>query len=483
MPEFGGIGGMAVNLGYDQQVNDLRYRQQLLQQQEAMNAAKVKLFSDSLEFQQGGNQFDQPLVKKRNQEITQQLGDYTSSNPDWETNVQKRLYVNQLKNSLKDNPDVLRALATNDNRNTLLKYAQEAKQKGLPFDEEELNNQLMRYQNYEKFGNPDGQEAAQKEGMKPYIFTRPVDFVDISKEGLERGNKFKGAALDIEYLKNGRDGAYTTVPKKELLDAEALQFYKDRKRQFDVQYTNKGLDPIEAAKQIITAGIETKFDIGEKNKLGEELYKIKYANDLKRAGEMAGQGGSAYKISIQGPGKTAAAPEDLASTFGSDVPHYYTDAMGNIKKNTGDVYHYDGEIYDKGFKEDGKYKRTTVKHAPGFFYKPLDWAKEEGFIYDPWGPSGQGGLDFEVKPEFKDKIQIVDGPVNDKGEAAKMIKVKAVAELDANNPYYEAKFNKMFMTNKQRDAVGVNQGVATEELFEDEVGNLFNAQGQYKGKK
>jgi len=262
--------------------------------------------------------FDQPLVKAENQKITQAIGNYVNDNPDWETNFQKRAYVKQLKNSLKDNPTVLRALATNDNRNALLKYAQEAKQKGTPFDEDALNAELNRYSNYEKFGNPDGQEASQKEGMKPYIFTRPVDFVDISKEGLERGNKFKGAALDIEYLKNGRDGAYTTVPKKELLDAEALQFYKDRKRQFDVQYTNKGLDPIEAAKQIITAGIETKFDIGERNKFGEELYKIKYANDLKKAGEMASQGGSAYKISIQGPGKTAAAPEDLASTFGSD---------------------------------------------------------------------------------------------------------------------------------------------------------------------
>lgn len=468
--------GLAVSGDYDKRISDSRYQQQMMKQQDALNDAKRRMFESDIEYQQGGNAFDQPIVKKVNQQITQQIGDYVADNPDWDTNFQKRAYVKQLKNSLKDNPDVLRALSTNENRNALLKYAQEAKQKGVPFDEDKLNEELMRYQNYEKFGNPDGPEALQNEGMKAYLFSKPVDFVELGKVGAERGNKFKGAALDIKYLNNGRDGAYTTVPKEDLLNAEAVEFYKERKRQFDVYYTSKGIDPIQKAKEFITSGIETKFDIGDKNTLRDDLYKLKYANDLKRAGEAAAQGGSAYAISLVGPGRTVAAPTDLAETFGSDVPHYYTDALGKITKNVGDVFHYEGDIHDKGFREDGKYQKTGVKHAPGFIYKPLEFGKESGFTYDPWGP----GSDV-IKPEFKDKVQIVDSPVNDKGESFKVLKIKAIAELDANNPYYEAKFNKMFMTNKQREGVGINEGVMKEQLFQDANGNLFNAQGQYRG--
>lgn len=478
MPEIGQISGLAQDFGYDQQVNDLRYQQQMMQQQNALNESKRKLFESDMDFQKGGNSWDQPLVKVENQKIVQSIGDYISQNPDWETNFQKRGYVKQLKNSLKDNPTVLRALSTNDNRQALLKYAQEAKQKGILIDEDAVNHELERYSNYEKFGNPDGQEALQKEGMKAYLFNRPVDFIELDKAGAERGNKFKGAALDIKYLNNGRDGAYTTVPKKELLDADAFQFYNDHKRQFDVNYTNKGLNPLDAAKQFILSGIETKFDIGDKNTLRDDLYKIQYAHNLKKAGELASQGGSAYKVAILNPGRTEPSGKDLAETFGSDVPHYYTDALGKLVRNTGDVFRYEGDIHDKGFRQDGKYQKTGIKEAPGYIYKPLEFGKESGFTFDPWGRG-----ENEVKPEFKDRVSIVDSPVDDKGESVKLLKVKAIAEIDANNPYYEAKFNKMFMTNKQRDAVGIQEGVMTEQLFEDEAGNLFNAKGQYKGKK
>src|SRR5688572_20514368 len=104
MPEFGQIAAYAQDLGYGQQVQDLRYREQMLRQQDELNKAKVKLFSDSLEFQQGGNAFDAPLVKAESEKIVQQLGEYMADNPDWESNIKKSSYINSLKRSLKDNP-------------------------------------------------------------------------------------------------------------------------------------------------------------------------------------------------------------------------------------------------------------------------------------------------------------------------------------------------------------------------------------------
>ena len=83
MPSIGQAQGMAVDLGYGQQQQDLRYQQQMQNQQNALNDAKRRLFESDIEYQQGGNAFDQPIVKKVNQEITQQIGDYVASNPDW----------------------------------------------------------------------------------------------------------------------------------------------------------------------------------------------------------------------------------------------------------------------------------------------------------------------------------------------------------------------------------------------------------------
>jgi len=132
--EFGGVQGLAQPGQFDQQINDSRYRNQMLRQQEENNAAKRKLFMNDIEFIEGGNAFDSPLVKQETQKRMQELGNYVASNPDFETNVQKMGYVKQLKRNIKDNPTVLRALTTNDSRKALYEYVQEAKKKGIRID-------------------------------------------------------------------------------------------------------------------------------------------------------------------------------------------------------------------------------------------------------------------------------------------------------------------------------------------------------------
>jgi len=291
MPEAGIISGLAVDMGFDQQVNDLRYQQQMLRQQEAMNESKRKLFESDFDFQQGGNAFDQPIVKAENQRIVQSIGDYISSNPDWETNFQKRGYVKQLKASLKDNPHVLRALSTNDNRQALLKYAQEAKQKGIAFDEDALDDELQRYSNYEKFGNPDGEEALKAEGMKAYLFTRPQDFVDMNTVYKDAGASIKNP----EIVETG-NGGYYTKPKAEDVDARANSIMQNHGNQLMKQFAKQGItDPnqvIKLVKQNVMASFDSDFKLGDDLRAWELGMRQKEQNaKMREAASAVGSGG------------------------------------------------------------------------------------------------------------------------------------------------------------------------------------------------
>lgn len=471
--DIGGIQGLAQDFQFDQRINDLRHQQEQQQRAKAIAAAKQKMFLDDIDYQNAMNAYDNPRIKAFTQGLNKQLGAYIRENPDWETNMDKRMQVKAIQRQYKDNPLLHKGIASDTAMRELDKAMAEVAKNPEQHDVGAYQELARQKQNYLQHGNQYGPEAKKMQGEQIFVFTKPRDFIPLDKTGLELGNKFKGASMDIEYLKNGRDGAYKTVPKKELLDAAANQFYNENKRQFDVQYTSKGQDPIAAAKQFILSGIDTKFDIGNRNTLNDELYKIRYKNSLEQA---TAKNESPYKVSILGPGRSAPNPADLAETFGSKVVHYFRGPDGKLVRNTGDVFNYDGNIYDKGYDEKKPYQKTGIKQADGYIYKPLEWGKENGYTYDPWGFG-----DNAVEPGMKDVIEIVDSPVNDKGESTKLLKVKAVAEVNANDPYYEAKFNKNILTTKQRNGIGVESGLLNQEVLEDEVGNKFvqDASGRY----
>ena len=472
MPEYGQIIGTAVNQQYDQQINDLYRQDQMRQRSQAIGEAKTKMFIDDIDFQNAMNEYDAPRVKEYAKGKIMEIAQLYKNNPNLMSDPNGLMQLKLLKNDLKSNQALLKGLATDEAFKRLNADMAEVAKNPNQYDVGAYEKLLAQKNNYLKFGNQDGELAAKNEGEKVFIYSKPQEFKELDKAGLERGNKFKGAAMDIEYLNNGRDGAYRTVPKKAVLDAEAQQFYNDNKRQFDVQYTSKGKDPVEAARQFILGGIDSKFDIGERNTFNEDLYKIKYAHSLKEASGAVSKGGSAFKISIANPRITAPAAEDLSKTFGGDIAHYYTDAKGNRVRNTGDVFNYEGVIYDKGYRQDHKYDRTTVKELPGYIYKSLEWADENGFLYDKW----VWGKNNEIKPGVEGAT-VVDSPVNEKGESHKLLRLRAVAEADVNDPYVEAKFNKLFLTTKQRDAVGVDEGVMDEE---EEIRTNKNTGKRYK---
>lgn len=423
--------GYAQSGQFDQQINDTRYRQQALRNQEEMNAAKRKLFMSDIEFVEGGNQFDSPLVKEEVKKRIHELGNYVAQNPDFESNVEKSAYVRQLKKNIKDNPTVLRALTTNDNRKALYDYAQESKNKAGMFDEQELNNQLIRASNYERWGNPDGEEAAMKEGFKPYLFTRPQDFRDTNKDFSEMGNSFKD--MRVKHIKGGM-GAYEEYSNPETLKYIANQYYQNNKRQIDQTVTSKGIDPIGYIMKGIDAHVTKKRDMGDYG-LQKSMALERYKSNLASKGPVMA---NTYQMSVRGQDVSMVPVKALNAIVGDDARTIIKSKDGKITDVTG-LFKTRNTGYN--FRADNKGTRL----AESIGYMPIEQAVEMGII-DP----GFGWFsDDEVAPNFADYAEIVTS-TDDKGNTQKAVKIKAFKMFDENNPANEGIFNSETMTSKQQ---------------------------------
>jgi hypothetical protein len=464
--EVGKALGLSQSMNYDSRISDLRYQQNELRRAKAENEAKAQMFASDMDFQNAANSFDNPRIKEYGKQQIAKIGAFMRENPDYQSDVTKLAALNLMKRELKDNPELIRGVASdNAFKQMNADLAEVAKNPNMHNTDAYAQLEQQR-QNYLRFGNQDGEEAARKEGAKAFVYNKPRDFTDLGKVGLERGNRFKGAAMDIQYLKNGRDGAYQTVPKKQLLDQAAQELYMEHKDQFDYQYTKNGKDPIAAARQLIEAGIETKFDIGDKNTLGEQMALARYKASL----ENVPAGKSPYEITVLKPGYTVANPNLLDGTFGRKIPHSLNNNDGSIKiDNTGDVFNYSGHIYDKGYRDDGKYQKTGEKIVDGYVYKSLDWAKENGIVNEPFGPDL--GRTPKVDGDWSKKAEIVETPLDKDGKSEKIVKIKVNANINANDPSYQGRYDGDVVTAKQR--VAPQDSYLQKQVLKDEKGNLF----------
>lgn len=469
MADIGLISGLSQNLGYDQRINDLRTREQLDRQAREEAIARAKLYADDNKYNNAMNAFDNAKVKEYATGVLKNISRYTRENPDWEWNNEKRAVVSQMRDSLKNNEHLIRGMSVDNQKAELLKDMQEAAKNPQFHDIEALQNEYKKFDNYEKTGHFEGKVG---EGIVPPTYMKPRPFEDLNEVYRKEASPLQ--ADKYMTVKNGRDGAYRTYVSDEALRPVAEAIYNNHKRQHDVYYTQKGIDPIKAIMESLRPYVKTDFHIGEKNRLGEQMALEDYKAKLKAAyaAKERGQQVDPYNDVIIKSNYAQPNPEDLAYVFGTAVPHYYKDANGKLIKNQGDDFHYNGDIFDKEYKTDDKgnvlpYRKSGIKTMPGFFYKDLEWGDDNGFLKKSHGLFG----DLEVKPEFKDQVKIVTTPPDKDGKSQKVLAVNAFREVNANSPEYRGKFNKLFATSKQRDELGL-EGEG-EDIYKDDNGNLF----------
>lgn len=431
--EIGLAKGLAQNLQYDQRIQDARWQDQQLKRAQSENQAELKMFEDDMDYMNAANSFDHNIIKQEADKTIREIGEIIRNNPDFRYNPDVRRQINEKKKYLKSNPHLLRGVASDDSFKQLNADLAEVAKNPAYHNTTAYQEILKQKQNYLKTGNQYGDPKLEPQA---FVYTKPRDFVDLGKTGQEIGNKFKD--MDVVSLKNGRSGAYQTVPKEQSLTMQAQQLYADNKEQFDQQY--KGQDPILVAKNLIKSGIESKFDYGNTT-LSDGMALARYKNALD---QQVPEGASPYKMTILNSGQTVTNGEFLGATFGPRLSHFIKNNNGSVKiDNTGDTFNYDGYIADKNYTKDGKYNKDGVKIVTGYVNKPLEWAKENNVIYDPWGPG-----DSSVSPDWNQKAEVVSDYKD--GKPIKYVRIKVDTDVNANDPTYQGAYDAQIVTAKQR---------------------------------
>src|SRR4051812_8149862 len=103
MAEYGLVSGLAQSLDYDKRINDLRFHEAANQRALAENSAKQAMFADDLQYQNAANAHDHKIIQDYAQNKIKEIGKFVTDNPDWEINLDKRIQLDAMKKSLKDN--------------------------------------------------------------------------------------------------------------------------------------------------------------------------------------------------------------------------------------------------------------------------------------------------------------------------------------------------------------------------------------------
>lgn len=263
MAEIGLIKGLAVNTGLDQAINDLYRADEMNRRAQAIAEAKTKMFADDMEFNNAMNPHDNPIIKEYAKKTISEIGRFVNENPDWATNVNKRMWINAKKRELKDNPELMRGVASDNAfkqlNNDLAELAKNPEFK----DTEAYDNLLMQRDNYLRFGNQDGEEALKAEGKKAFTYQKPRDFVNFTQTMLDSGSK-----INPSVVKKGRaPGEFWRLADPTHVDAVKKSLWQEHGRQIQVEARKLGLNTPEQIDKWLTdgimAGVKTAYSPGD----------------------------------------------------------------------------------------------------------------------------------------------------------------------------------------------------------------------------
>jgi hypothetical protein len=456
--EWGTAKGIAVDLGYDQRIADARYQDQQMKRAQAENTAELKAFEDDLEYMNAANSYDYNLIKGEADKTIREIGTIIRDNPDFRYNPNVRRQINEKKKYLKSNQNVIRGMASDESfkrlNDDLAKVAKNPNQ----YDAGAYQELLSKKQNYLKYGHQDGQEAAATYGPQAFVYDKPEDFVPLNEEAL----KTAGLIKSRKYKTQG-NGGYEELVDEDALTPTAMDFYNRHKRQIQVTYNPKtDEEGIAYAKELIRPGIDLKRKFGEPH-YNDALAVKKW--EYAQQGQGQNKSIDAYRDAVVSKRYNKLPTESVTAMLGLTPEAKIYDADGGFKGTSkGQKFIPSGDFGQANTverKSNGKWglkSNNTIGVAHGY----IEMTETD---YDNAG--------YDNDPKMRDKV-VVKEITTPKGKKENVYWIPAQVEFDPNDEAKRFKFNNYVgMTNKQITELNPLQQASQQQIFQDEVGNLF----------
>jgi hypothetical protein len=449
--------GLAQDLQYDQRIQDLRYQKQEMDRAQALNAAKVKMFVDDTDYMNAVNQFDNPRIKQYSEQVIKDLGKYINENPDYMYDSQKMMEVKRMKRQLKDNPYLHQGMASDDAIKKLHADMAEVAKNPEMHDKGAYERLAQQEQNYYKFGNQDGEDAARQIGAKAFVYNKPRDFRDLNEDFVDIGNKFKDVKQTAMAGK-GRN-AFSEYANPETLKIIANQYYSQNPEQINQEAAKAGMNPIEYVMKGIDAHIPKRVDYGDYGLIDAMTLRNMDRRAAKKDGAEVPQGPTTWDYEIRGKMEGTDSGEVFDKAIGIPKDVKIADNDGNQIDLTGIEFQHTGR--HKVFEEtvignDGKPKKVKVKKVEVFADIPKEVSDKYGFTYDPWGWG-----DYKINSNFENNSQVMLVDRSDKeGKSFKATQIKTWRPLDVDNQASRGRYDKINMATKYQE--GVDQGSSNE---------------------
>lgn len=361
------------------EINDIKYANELRRQNDALSMAKAQMFASDLDFQNGSNDFDSNIIKQENQQLISNLGKYVNENPDWTTNPTKAAELKRMKQQFKSTPAVLRSFAYKDAVKRLNDDMAEVAKNPNKYDTEAYDQLRMQVDNYNKYGNQKGKEAAAMEGPRPFTYQRPQDLINVPDTLLKAGKSIN----NFNVVKGNVLGEYMTQPKPDEVNAVVDSLKKEHGRSIELQARQLGLQTPEQVDKWLTntviAGFEPKYSPGDPNALWERGMRERELNAKLNKG--TGPVYSPFDDLFNKAKPAGNVPSDVATKVWGDKPKI------RVVGNRGEVADLTGlkMNYDNRYVTDSKGRRLLT----GSVDVPIEVAKQVG-IWD--GDEEDGGI-------------------------------------------------------------------------------------------
>lgn len=225
--------GLSVSADYEGKIQDAHYNELMMKRVKDEQEAKAKMFADDTDYNNAMNSFDNPVVKQFANAKIKEIGAFVNANPDWQSNVNKRIQYKQLIKDLKDNPDLIRGVQSDAAIKKYNDYIGDPKNNEV-INTPEFKAETQRMQNYLKYGNSAG-EAGKGEKVA-YTFMAPEEQVDYTKYLVDIASKTAKHGTAAAAGAGGFRQFVTTADKQSALQmAKSNPMYRYLKKDFAKQ--------------------------------------------------------------------------------------------------------------------------------------------------------------------------------------------------------------------------------------------------------